>query len=166
MVTGHSGVFFLTCRLGDAHPEAVCIKGLRPRSAGCQGTGASCPPSVALRMRSSRVLGTHTVLGQHLGPQDLRPLLAPGYSQNGVTNGHKVGQARTLGGPGTLGSLRWAGLGYGHSPRQDHCKDLRGDRESRAAFLHLVGVPFECPHSESGPLHLSLGRDLGNPQGL
>lgn len=139
---------------------------LRPRVQGAKGTAAPCPPSLALRMRSSRVLGTHAVLGEHLGPQDLRPLLSPGYSQNGVTSGHKLGLAMTLGGPGTSGSLRWAGLGYGNSPRQDHCKDPRGDRESRAAFLHLVGVPFECPHSGSGLWDLSLGRDLGNLQGL
>lgn len=46
-----------------------------------KGTGA-LSPSLVLPMKSSTVLGTDEVLGQPLRPQDLRPLLCPGYSQN------------------------------------------------------------------------------------
>lgn len=71
------------------------------------------------------------------------------FSELGVTIGHKLGLAKTQGGPGISQSLRWGGVNYGHSAGQSHCKDSRGDRKSKSAFLHLVGVLFECPHSGS-----------------
>lgn len=76
LFTGSPEASSLTCCRGDAHLAVMCTKGLRhPRT--------RATSSLALPTRPRTELGTHGVLGQHLGSQDLRPLLPPAYSQNG-----------------------------------------------------------------------------------